>query len=528
MRERQPQASIRRSASELERLIRHRVATHPNQTWLKWRDETYSWAAALSLMQRTANGFLELGVRPGEAIAIMTRNRPEFLWAYFGATMIGAPVVPINVSQRGPTLEHILADSDAAVVVCDDSLRDVLNSAKQRSDIFRLTVGVDAPPGAGVDRTFERLLDAPDAEPPIEIADVPAGTAIMYTSGTTGPPKGVVTVRRQADQNAFMTILASLGVEAGDTMYTSLPLFHGNALYVSVVGSILLDAQLALAERFSASGLWEECRRNDAITFNTLGGMVPILLKQPERKTDRDNPVRVVLDAGCPTELWRAFEERFAVRLVEWYGMVDAPGYLLNDGGPAGSMGRPISGVEFQTVDDRGAPVGPGRIGELVFRNPSGPLTQYHKRPDATEEAYRSGWFHTGDLAEQDDEGWFYFRGRKKASIRRLGENISAWEVETVLNQHPDVMQSAAFAVRSELGEDEVAVAVVRRSPATLRPEDVIDHCVGRMASYAVPRYVFFLDELPKTATERVQYGVLRDQGLPPTAWDRQAAGQTT
>ena len=509
----------RRAISELERVIRARVAAHPDEVWLKWLDEQFTWSHALSLMQRTANGLLELGIGPGETIAIMTKNRPEFLWTYFGAAMIGVSVVPVNISQRGPTLEHILIDSDACVVVCDSSLRDLVLAVKQRTDALRVTIVLDGPV-RGIDRTFDQLLSATDAEPDAVARTDSPGAAIMYTSGTTGPPKGVVTERRQHDQSAFMAILASLKVRAGETIYTSLPLFHGNALYVSVVGSILLDAKLALAERFSASRIWEDCRKYEAVSFNTLGGMIPILLKQPESELDRSNPVRVILDAGCPAELWKRFEDRFAVSLVEWYGMVDAPGYLLNEGGPVGSMGRPVGGVEFKIVDDDGQPLPPNRIGELVFRDPSGRATRYHRQPDATESAYQLGWFQTGDLAEQDEAGWFYFRGRKKASIRRLGENISAWEIETVLNEHSAVLESAAFAVRSELGEDEVAVAVVPRRPEDIRAEELVEYCAGKMAHYAVPRYVFFLEEIPKTATERVQYGVLRERGLPHDAWD--------
>lgn len=516
-----------RAISDIERTIRERAEAHPGAVWLKWRDETFTWADTLSCIQRTANGLLELGVRPGDVLAIMAGNRPEFLWAHFAAMMIGASSVPINISQRGPTLEHILSDSAAAAVIFQEDLRGVLLSAKDRCPSLGRTVVLDGATGPGVDRTFDQVMDAPDREPEIDVAEPATGAAIMYTSGTTGPPKGVVTVRRDPDQGAFLKVLSSLGVRAGETMFTALPLFHGNALYVSVLGSILLDAKLALAERFSASRVWDTCRRYDVVTFNTLGGMIPILLKQAQKESDADNPVRVVLDAGCPSEQWGEFGARFGVRLVEWYGMVDAPGYLLNDGGPVGSIGKPVGGVEFRTVDVDDAPVGAGRVGELVFRNPSGLLTQYHKRQDATEEAYRDGWFHTGDLAEQDAEGWFYFRGRKKASIRRLGENISAWEIETVLNQHPDVMESAAFAVQSELSEDEVAVAIVARPGVTLQPERVIEYCVGNMAKHAVPRYVFFVTELPKTATQRVQYGVLREQGLPRTAWDRQAERTT-
>lgn len=512
-----------RTQGAIEQVIRQRAAEHPDETWLKWKDETVPWRDVLGNIQRVANGLLELGVRPGERVAILMGNRPEFLWTHFAAQFIGALSVPVNISQRGVTLQHILADSDAAAVILQDDLRGALAAIRTGCPALRHAVVIDGAPGDGIDWSFDRLMDAADREPEVELDQPIGGIGVMYTSGTTGPPKGVVTV--EADTAPLVAILEATGVQAGETMYSPLPLFHGNALYVSALGSILLDARFALGERFSASRFLDDCRRYEATEFNTLGGMISILLKQPPRPDDADNPVHTVLSAGCPPDRWEEFERRFGVRLVEWYGMVDSPGSLLNTQGRVGSMGKPIAGAEFDVVDDEGRSVGPRTVGELVFRHPKGRLTYYHKLPEATEEAYRGGWFHSGDLAERDDDGFYYYRGRKKESMRRLGENISAWEIETVLNQHPKVHECAAHAVRSPLGEDEVKVAVVLQPGETARPEELLDFCVGRMAHHAVPRFVELVDQLPKTETQRVQYGVLKERGLTPATWDREAAG---
>ncbi len=331
---------------------------------------------------------------------------------------------------------------------------------------------------------------------------------MMYTSGTTGPPKGVVATRY--DLAPLQVLLQASGVRPGETMYTPLPLFHGNALLVSALGSVALDAKLALGERFSASRFWDEVRRYEAVEFNSLGGMLSILLKQPRRPDDADNPVRVVLSAGCPPDRWQQFQDRFAVRIIEWFGMVDAPGILLNTEGRVGAMGKAVAGVEFGVVDAQDRPVPPGTVGELVFRHPKGQLTYYE---------------HSGDLAECDEDGFFHYRGRKTESMRRLGENISAWEIETVANQHPAVLESAAHAVRSELGEDEVKLVVVPRPGERPTPEEILDFCRGRTARYAIPRYVEFVEELPKGETQRIQYGVLKQRGVTPGTWDREAAG---
>ena len=514
-----------RAQGPVEEVIRRRVADHPEATWLLWKDTEYSWREVLSSSLRAANGLLDLGVRPGERVAILMANRPEFLWAHLGILFIGAHSVPVNISQRGATLQHILADSEASTAILQDDLRDALLAIRDGCPELRHTVVVDGRPGPGIDWDFDRLMAGSDAEPDIELAEATGGVGMLYTSGTTGPPKGVVATNY--DTSPLALLLQASGVKPGDTMYSPLPLFHGNALLVSAIGSMLLDARFALGEKFSASRFWDECRRYNAVEFNSLGGMISILLKQPPRPDDADNPVHTVLSAGCPPDRWVEFERRFGLRIIEWFGMVDAPGILMNDEGKVGSIGKAKCGVEYRVVDDDDEPLPPNRIGELVFRHPKGRMTYYHRMPDATDHANRGGWFHSGDLAEYDDEGFFYYRGRKKESMRRLGENISAWEIETVLNGHPAVQESAACAVRSELGEDEVKVCIVAQPGASPTPEEIVDYCSGKMAYYAIPRYVEFVDALPKTETQRVQYGILRQRGITPATWDRQLAGHT-
>ncbi|MFC4003084.1 AMP-binding protein [Prauserella oleivorans] len=513
-----------RAQGAVEQLVRSRTAEHPDATWLKWKDTEVPWRDVLTLSRRAANGLLELGVRPAERVALMMPNRPEFIWTHLGILMIGAHSVPVNISQRGATLAHILADSGATCVVFTEELRDAVLSVATDLPALRHLVVCDGPAGGRVDWTIERLLSGADVEPDVDLDEPTGGVGMMYTSGTTGPPKGVIATKY--DLAPLTALVQASGVRPGETMYTGLPLFHGNALLVSMLGSMFVDGKLALAPKFTASRFFDDCRRYDAVEFNTLGGMISILLKQPPSPLDRDHNVRVVLSAGCPPDRWREFEERFGVRIIEWFGMVDSPGILLNDEGKVGAMGKAgVSGVEFRVVDDQDRPLGPHEVGELVFRHPQGRMTSYNKLPEATEKAYRGGWFHTGDLAHYDEEGFFYYRGRKKESMRRLGENISAWEVETVVNAHPGVLECAAHAVPSELGEDEIKVCVVPRPGATVDPEDLLGFCAGRMAHYAVPRYVELVEELPKTATERNQYAALRARGITPSTWDREQKG---
>lgn len=511
-----------RRQSTVEQLIRRRVADGPDRTWLKWRDEEYSWRATLAAIQRAANGLLELGVRPGERVALMLPNGPEFLWTYFGIGLIGAAPVPVNTSQRGAVLRHVLDDSGATAVVVHAELLAPVLAVRDHLPRLRYVVVAEGTVRPGVATTLDRLLGAADREPDVAVDDENASLAVMYTSGTTGPPKGVVTTR--FDLDTMRALVKVMGLEPGQTIYSGLPLFHGNALMGSMLASIIGDGRFALAPRFTASGLLDDCRRYDASVFNAVGGIFTILLKQPPRPDDADNPVRTVLSSGAPADRWHEFEERFGVRLVEWYAMVDSPGSIVNADGRPGAIGRDgLAGVRFAVVDEHDQPVGPGEVGEIVFRHPHGPSSYYDHLPEATADAYRGGWFHSGDLGVREDDGYIVYRGRRTESMRRLGENISAWEIETALNAHPDILECAAHAVPSPLGEDEVKVCVVRRPGADLDAAALVAYAREALARHAVPRFVEFLDALPKTPSQRSQYAALKARGVTPETYD--AAG---
>jgi crotonobetaine/carnitine-CoA ligase len=513
----------RRVQGKFEQLIRERSVLQPDDVWLKYRDDTYSWHAVLSAMSRVANGLLELGVRPGDRVVIVMSNRPEFLWSHLGIMMIGAHSVPISTQQRGQALRHMLVDSRAKAVVVEGGWEEFILAAGAEVPSLEHVITLDAGRNPAVSTTFDRLMTASSAEPDVDLTDAPGGSGLMYTSGTTGPPKGVVATAY--DFGPMETVLRASGVRPGETMYSATPLYHGNALLVQAMGSITVGAKFALGERFSASRYWDEIRKFDAVEFNAVGAMIPILLKQPARAEDADNPVQAVLSMACPSDSWRRFEERFGVRIVESYGMVDAVGSLLNDVGRVGSIGKPVRGVEFRVVNDADEPLGPHNVGEIVFRHEKGQMTYYENRPEDTARAYRGGWFHSGDLGEYDEDGFYYYRGRQKESMRRRGVNISAWEIESVLINHPGVLEVAAHAVPSPWGEDDVKVVIRPTDHGTLRPEGILKYCEGRMASHAIPRFVEFVDEIPKTPTQRPQYAVLKQRGLTPQTWDRETAG---
>ncbi len=506
----------------VEIFLRQHASQNPNDTWLLFEDQQFSWQETVDNCFKVANGLIDLGIKPKDHVAIMMTNRPEFLWSHFACTFIGVTSVPINTAQRSVTLQHYLNDSRAVAIITEPDFLPYLLGMKSELEFLKHIIVADITKDTDTFAgrvSFDKIMEFPAHEPQIDASDPGSVSGLLYTSGTTGPPKGVVNQSSDSNTGAAALLMA-MGVKPGETMYTALPLFHGNALLVSALGSIVLSARLALAKKFSASRFFDDLRKYDAVEFNVLGGMISILLKQPPRENDRDHNVRTVLSAGCPSDRWQQFEERFGVKIVEFYGMIDAPGLLLNDVGKVGSMGKPLGSYEFNVVDDSDNILAPNTIGELVFKSPSGPQTSYHNLPKETEWANRNGWFHTGDLAQMNEEGFFYYHGRKKESIRRLGENISAWEIETILNQHDSILESAAFGVPSELGEDEVMVCIVLQPDTTLEYKEVIEYCNNKMAKHAIPRYIEFVDELPKTGTHRIQYQVLKERGIQSTTFD--------
>jgi crotonobetaine/carnitine-CoA ligase len=314
-----------------------------------------------------------------------------------------------------------------------------------------------------------------------------------------------------------------------DIFFTFLPLYHFNAQALTTITALIAEAEMVLSDKFSASRFWNEIRQYKATQFNYLGAVIPILAKQPERPDDIDNPVRIAFGAGCPQAVMNEVEKRFGLKCLEGFGMTEIgiPIHVRVDDRRPGSCGKVLDLYEIRLVDDEDKEVPVGEPGEILFR-PREPFTmmlEYYNMPEKTLEAFRNLWFHTGDLARKDADGYFYFVDRKKDALRRRGENISSFEVERAVNAHPNVLESAAVAVASEVGEDEVKICVVLKPGATLTPEELISHCNDRMPYFAVPRFVEFMESLPKTPTERVQKYLLKQAGITPKTWDREKAG---
>lgn len=507
-------------------LLAERAARTPDKVLLRFADRTWTYAEVARQSLRAGSAFRALGVGAGDTVALMLRNSPDYIFAWFGLSRLGAISVPINVHLKGDGLAYILQHAEARALLIEADLLPRLAAfdapPRLRSIVVR---GDDSRP----DRSWTRLVDQSSAECPSADVRSASVAAILYTSGTTGAPKGVMLSHHAYLNSARWFAEYMVGATSEDVFYTSLPLFHINAQAHTVLPAIQMNATFALGESFSASRFWDEIRQHRATIFNLLAAMIPILCKQPPRPDDRLHHARITACAATPKDIWRTFEDRFGVRIIEGYGLTETAGFCVcnpRDAVRIGSIGKPMAWVDAAILDREDRPLPPGARGEIAIR-PRAPhvlMEGYFRMPEQTAEALRGGWFHSGDLGYADEDGYLYFVDRAKQSIRRRGENISSWEVEKIVNAHPQVLESAAVGVPAELGEEEVMIHVVPQAGATIDPLDLIRWCEERMAYFMVPRYVRVREALPKTATERVEKYKLKAEGSA-GAWDREAAG---
>ncbi len=517
----------------LGELIKDRVTRNAGKIFLRFKDQGFTYEEIDRFSNRCAHGFLKLGIAQGDKVSIMLPNCPEYLYLWFGLAKIGAVEVPVNTSYKGEFLRHIVDQSDSKILVIAydlvDRLQPIEDSLKKLKKIIVLGNGQrkDFEPSVIPPVGFEEFFNSSEA--PVDLKILPWDPiSIIYTSGTTGLSKGAI------GSHNFWIVVAEKMLEyreggKDDIFLTFLPLYHFNAQVLTTLTALVAEAQMVLLDRFSASRFWDEIRHYGATQFNYLGAVMPILAKQPGKKDDSDNPARIALGAGCPPAVMEEMEKRFGITCLEGFGMTEIgiPIHVRVNDRRKGSCGKPMDIYEMKLFDDHDSEVPPGEIGEIVFRprEPFIMMSDYYNMPEKTLEAFRNLWFHTGDLARRDEDGYFYFVDRKKDALRRRGENISSFEVERAINTHPDVLESAAVAVPSEVGEDEVKICVVLKPDVTLLPEELIAYCEDRMPYFAVPRFVEFMESLPKTPTERVQKYLLKQAGVTPNTWDREQAG---
>lgn len=508
-------------------LLSSRAETRGSHVFLRFAGRELSYRQCDALSTAAATSFAGLGVGSGDLVAILLPNCPELVVTWFAVNRVGAVAAPVNTAFRGVALAHVLNLTGAGVLVADDSLVDALTSVHSELTTVRtLLIKGDH---TRVSALFPQwtvlpysVLERP-AEPVPAAAPRESDPAlVLFTSGTTGRSKGCLLSHRFAVRQAELMV-ENFGLRQDDVLYCPFPLFHLDATVMTVMPALVLGATAAIGERFSASGFWPEVRAMGATVFDFMGATLTILHKRQPSADDRNHSVRLGWGVPMP-EFADEFEERFGVRLVEAYGSTDVGVPIYSDPDEPrrpGSCGRPIPSYDVRIVDPFDVPAPVGTVGEIVVRpNEPGLINDgYLGMPVESLAARRNLWFHTGDLARQDADGHIYFVGRLSDSIRRRGENISAFEVEEVVAAHPGVLEAAAFGVPSELTEEDVMVTVVPRPGVALDPVELLEFCASRMARHMLPSYVDIVGSLPKTPTEKVEKHVLRERGVTPTAW---------
>lgn len=515
-------------------LLENQAAKHPDKVFLYFEDQCINYRNFNLTVNRIANAFKRMDVHRGEMVAIMLPNSPEFLYTWMGLNKIGAVEVPINVGFTEVEVKYILQHSEVSGIVIHQEYYPILDRIK-REEVPKLRNIIFCGEGALPSGTigFSTLLsEKTDLEEIVISEEDPA--VCIYTSGTTDRPKGVLNSHKgwllTGDAYAF-----TVGITPEDRVMTSNPLFHANAQVYPTMGSLSAGASLILLKRFSSSQILEQARHYGASKLVLVQAVTPWVWNRPPREDDGDHSIRTLVAGNVPTEIYHEFEKRFRLKIQTIYSLTEAVLAIMGPregtqprkpGGIGVPMEHPNSAIknEVRIIDETGNEVPRGRQGEIVIRNPA-TMIGYFKDPERTAETKREGWIHTGDIGYQDGEDYFFFVGRKKEVIRRRGELISPAEIESVINSHPSVQESAVIGVPSGMGsgEEEVKAYVCLKPDESITPEEVISWCKGRLAEFKIPRFLEFRTDFPRSAIGRIQKNLLKagKQDLTDNCYDR-------
>jgi crotonobetaine/carnitine-CoA ligase len=515
-------------------LLTRRVAHGGETTLLLCEGKQFSAEQVEAEVNRIGQGLIELGVSSGERVGLMASNKPETVFCWLAILRIGATCVPVNTGLRGLQLSYVLNHSAVQLLMIEKACLEQIKDVEENLEALKTLVFLDEKgsqevlPGKSIhfltDICGEYELDPCAPVKPSQLA------SILYTGGTTGPSKGVMSSHCQYYWWAVL-MARCLELKPSDIWYTCLPFFHINAQGTFLAG-LISGGAIVLDKKFSASQYWERVRKSNATVTSMLGTMAHILHeKKLPQDDDKVHAVRKFFCPGIQGHLQRSFERRFGASVVNAYGMTElncVTSTSLSSKTPPGSMGKTLDEFEVKILGGSGQPVSVGRSGEMVVRPryPLSVMSGYFRMPEETKAAWKEGWFHTGDRAYRDSEGNLFFVDRTKDCIRRRGENVSSFEVEQVVNDYSPILECAAYAVPSELGEDDVMVSVVARPGMVIDTLQLINWCRPRLAAFAMPRYVAVVESLPKTPLGRVRKFKLRERGVTKFCWDRESVSK--
>jgi crotonobetaine/carnitine-CoA ligase len=529
-------------------MFEQRLADDPDTEYLDVCGTKLTASQVVRSGRRLAAALDELGSVQHDRIATILENSPEAVEAWAGIVLGGRIAVPVNTAYKGSYLRHQLADCEAKVVVVASSLAERLIEVIGDLPHLDHVVVLDEAGSAASDRSlpglgrvslhrWNDLINVEEREPSGTVRPSDLATFI-YTGGTTGPSKGCMLTH-----NYHEALARQVGIcwqrTPEDVVWTPLPLYHFNALTTVVVGTLLYRGRGAIYPKFSVSNFWSEMNRVGATITSTLGTMAYLLAHDVDRpemprsgRPEANRTLRLIGAAPMPVEVDEVIRTRFGVETFGGaYGVTEAslvswqPPGVPNKPNAAGKVNEEYFDVRIFDDDDTELP--PGVEGEVVVRpkRPHVMFEGYWGRPEVTVETSRNWWYHTGDIGRIDDEGYLFFVDRKADYLRRRGENISSFEVESVLMSHGALADVAVHAVPSKLTEDDLKVTAILREGSELEPEELFQWCVEQLPYFVVPRYIEFRPELPRSPVGRVLKRDLREAGVTPTTWDAEAAG---
>jgi crotonobetaine/carnitine-CoA ligase len=512
--------------------LRRAVSSRPNHPFLQMPDGKLTYAQFDRRSNALARGLKARGLKAGETITTILDNNLDCVLFWFAANKLGAIWVPVNTAYKGEFLRHLVADSSAAIVVAEQDYVDRMILIEDSLPEVREVYFRGSRPSGEFKRIKLRALSElySEDDSPIGVPVSPEDLSLLiYTGGTTGPSKGCMISHNYACTLAKQgNMMNNRG--ADEVHWCCLPLFHFNATAAAVLATVVVAGTVYFTHRFSVSKFWESIEESRASVINLLGTMIPLLARAPEEPAMKRcfGQIRAVNGAPFTAELQSIWKERFGVEIagVCGYGLTESTMLTsLPYGGyyKAGSAGKRNEWFDVRIFDDNNCELPPGEAGEIVARplQPNVMFKGYWKRPAETLRVMSDMWFHTGDMGKFDEEGYLYFVDRKKDYLRRGGENISSFEMESTVARHPEIADVAVHAVKSPLSEDEVKVTAVLRPGAKLSARDLCLWMIERVPYFAVPRYVEFRDELPKSPLGRILKYQLRDEGCTPLTWDR-------
>lgn len=503
-------------------VLARRVAATPDQVSTVFDDcegglRTFTYSELDAAGDAVAGGLWAAGVRPGTPIVLYLANAPEFLLAWLGANKIGASIVPCNTNFTADEATYVVGRVRAPVLITDIAGWEVVGDLASRLEVTPIVIG--AAPNARSATSWDELVDAGrrTPAPPVDV-DASTITEIIFTSGTSADPKGVLLSHGAFLRGAHQAA-ATLGMRSDDRLLTAFPLFHINAQLAQWVAGLVVGATSIFQARFSASTWAEQAKAHDATVAQLVGTMVRMMMAQPPRTNDADHRVRVALfGLAVELDLWHEFERRFGFPLVQGYGLTEAA--LIASAMPLygdrriPSVGRPTLGRNIRVALEDGSEAAAGEVGELTIAGELGVdmMSGYFDDPAATAAAYRDGWLHTGDLGYADEDGYLYFVDREKDIIKRSGENVSALEVELALAEHPAIGDVAVIAAPDPIRDEAIVACLTVAADAVDGPvlDDLVAHATGRLARFKRPSVYVVCPVLPRNAVGKVDKKVLR------------------